>query len=312
MSIDYTKGDLLPAYEDVLLGGQSPYDLSGCTVRFVAKNQSTGAELFDRGAVVVDAPGGRVRYEPAAGDTDTVGRFLAQWVVTTSEGKRRTFPTDFLLFQVHESADADASGGAPPATVSSVSVYGWAKRRRSSDTPLTGLPSGAAAGDIELLTGQDDPTEDGLWVVSDGAWARPANGNLFPGALVYVVSERSYWMLDADEVPAVDADPQVWRVVFPESRLGATITGSGVITVESSVYRVVLAGNATITLSTTSAMPGQRIELMRDDVTSYTATLVNGGAGAGTLLVMPGYKRWWAAAYFDGTNWFLGPSMEQQ
>jgi hypothetical protein len=85
MSIDYTKGDLLPAYEDVLLGGQSPYDLSGCTVRFVAKNQSTGAELFDRGAVVVDAPGGRVRYEPAAGDTDTVGRFLAQWVVTTAE-----------------------------------------------------------------------------------------------------------------------------------------------------------------------------------------------------------------------------------
>lgn len=210
MSIDYTKGDLLPAYEDVLLGGQSPYDLSGCTVRFVAKNQSTGAELFDRGAVVVDAPGGRVRYEPAAGDTDTVGRFLAQWVVTTAEGKRRTFPTDFLLFQVHESADADASGGAPPTTVSSVSVYGWAAGRSSGNVALSGLPVGGDAGDPWLLTEQDDPVQNGLWILSAGAWTRPANGDLFPGAMVFVASENAYWLLDADEVPAVGTDAQVW------------------------------------------------------------------------------------------------------
>lgn len=210
MSIDYTKGDLLPAYDDVLLSGQTPYDLSGCTVRFVAKNQSTGLELFDRAAIVVDAAAGQVRYEPAAGDTDTVGRFMAQWVVTTAEGKRRTFPTDFLLFQVHESADADASGGAPPATVSSVSVYGWAAGRSSGNVALSGLPVGGDAGDPWLLTEQDDPVQNGLWILSAGAWTRPANGDLFPGAMVFVASENAYWLLDADEVPAVGTDAQTW------------------------------------------------------------------------------------------------------
>jgi hypothetical protein len=94
--------------------------------------------------------------------------------------------------------------------VSSVSVYGWAAGRSSSNVALSGLPVGGEAGDPWLLTEQTDATENGLWILSAGAWTRPANGDLFPGAMVYAASENAYWLLDADEVPAVGADAQTW------------------------------------------------------------------------------------------------------
>lgn len=111
MSIDYTKGDLLPAYDDVLLSGQTPYDLSGCTVRFVAKNQSTGLELFDRAAIVVDAAAGQVRYEPAAGDTDTVGRFMAQFVAAEG-GAPGLVVSSFKAYSTSQFVAAEGGGGS--------------------------------------------------------------------------------------------------------------------------------------------------------------------------------------------------------
>lgn len=212
MSIDYTKGDLEPVYEDALTADGTPYDLTGCTVRFVAKNQSSGAELFDRAGVVLDASAGTVQFTPAAGDTDTVGRFLAQWIVTTAEGKTRSFPTPgFLLFQVHDSADVEASGGSPPATASSVAVYGWAVAVATTNVALSGIQLGASAGEPVLLAGQTDASENGLWIVSAGAWARPSNASpIYPGALVYVTASRAFWVLDATSPPAVDTDAQTW------------------------------------------------------------------------------------------------------
>lgn len=66
-----------------------------------------------------------------------------------------------------------------------------------------------------------------------------------------------------------------------------------------------LSANRVLTLGTTNTADGDVIRVVRLDVGAWTYALVNGGAGAGTLLTMPVSKRYWADMYFDGTNWAL-------
>lgn len=66
-----------------------------------------------------------------------------------------------------------------------------------------------------------------------------------------------------------------------------------------------LTANRAITLGTTNAAEGDILEITRLDVGAYTLAIINGGAGAGTLITMPVSSRYWAAFYFDGTNWSL-------
>lgn len=64
-----------------------------------------------------------------------------------------------------------------------------------------------------------------------------------------------------------------------------------------------LTANHTLTLSTTGAVEGDELLVVRNDATAYTYTLINGGAGAGNVAVMPVSQRAWCRARFDGTNW---------
>lgn len=64
-----------------------------------------------------------------------------------------------------------------------------------------------------------------------------------------------------------------------------------------------LAASRSLTLGTTGAVEGDEIHIVRNDATAYTYTLVNGGAGAGNVAVMPVSNRAWCRARFDGTNW---------
>lgn len=68
-------------------------DLSGGTVRFLAREAGNGQVKVDDTAVITDGPNGQAEWRPSAGDTDQAGSFDVEWEVTFSDGTVQTFPT---------------------------------------------------------------------------------------------------------------------------------------------------------------------------------------------------------------------------
>lgn len=66
-----------------------------------------------------------------------------------------------------------------------------------------------------------------------------------------------------------------------------------------------LSANRAITLGTTGAAAGDQITITRLDATANTLAVINGGAGAGTLVTLPASKVAFARFQYDGTNWAL-------
>lgn len=98
-----------------------------------------------------------------------------------------------------------------------------------------------------------------------------------------------------------------WEVARSDDRGSDLTDASATITVAQGRTRVLLAStltaNRSLTLSTTGAEDGDEIYVVRNDATAFTLTLINGGAGAGNVAVMPVSSRAWCLARFDGTNW---------
>ena len=85
--------DTAPVLEATLTdASDSPIDLTGASVDFELVEPRNGPTAIDAGANVADASGGVVRYPWADGDTDTPGRYRAQFVVTYADGSVETFP----------------------------------------------------------------------------------------------------------------------------------------------------------------------------------------------------------------------------
>jgi hypothetical protein len=81
------RGDLEPPFKVEIIG----VDLTGCTVQFVMSNTLT--PKVNHAATITDAPNGIVSYSWIAGDTDTVGSYKAEWVITYPNGHKRTVPS---------------------------------------------------------------------------------------------------------------------------------------------------------------------------------------------------------------------------
>lgn len=91
---------------------------------------------------------------------------------------------------------------------------------------------------------------------------------------------------------------------------GAALTDApATITVAQGYWRTMPAATLSVTraiaLSTSGAVAGDVITITRIDVGAYTMTVVNGGAGAGTLQTFPVSKVGFGDYQFDGTNWAL-------
>lgn len=96
---------------------------------------------------------------------------------------------------------------------------------------------------------------------------------------------------------------------FNQQVTGTALTDVATTTVQrvGRVSKYLLAGTMsqgeTVTLGTTGAVKGDILRIIRTSTSAQTLTVVNGGAGAGTLCVLIASKIGFAQAYFDGTNW---------
>lgn len=88
------RGDTSPAIEAVLEDSEgAAVNLTATTVRFKMRGLGANEETIDASAEVVDAAEGQVRYQWLAADTDTEGRYDAEFEVTyTASGSVETFP----------------------------------------------------------------------------------------------------------------------------------------------------------------------------------------------------------------------------
>lgn len=86
-----------------------------------------------------------------------------------------------------------------------------------------------AAGDRVLLTDQTDQRQNGIWVVQEGAWTRPAdydNGYVSGGALVFIEQGSLYpdtqWVITTNGPITVDVDGSSWTQFAAAALPGGT------------------------------------------------------------------------------------------
>ncbi len=85
------RNDLEPALRATLKDADGPVNLTGLTVRFLMRD-TDGVLKASGVCTLVDAANGVVSYAWQSGDTDTTGDFTAEFEVTVSVGRTRTFP----------------------------------------------------------------------------------------------------------------------------------------------------------------------------------------------------------------------------
>lgn len=104
------RGDRLPAISATLMQGVGTADeaaadvTAAVSVKFLMRPEGFDAPTVDAAAEWVDQSASTVRYQWAANDTATAGRYRCEWEVTFPGSKKSTFPsTGYDL--VHITAD---------------------------------------------------------------------------------------------------------------------------------------------------------------------------------------------------------------
>ena len=110
------RNDTLPVYEvDVYDKDGQPVGLTDVDEIVFTLWAEDGTVVLDREAAVVAAGTdavtlNRMRYLWGATDTDTSGRYTAEFEVTFNSGKKRTFPASpdqELVILIHDDKDAE-------------------------------------------------------------------------------------------------------------------------------------------------------------------------------------------------------------
>ncbi len=145
-----------------------------------------------------------------------------------------------------------------------------------------------------------------VYVVDDQTFSLSSNGGTRPvmGVLVEVKSSTLGYV----DIEPPDAYAGAEIGSGSELTPGANLTdAAATIQITAGAWRILpaatLTASRTLTLGTTGAAAGDRVKVERLDLTAYAYSIVNGGVGAGTLLVLPPGRKSFALFYFDGTNW---------
>lgn len=89
------KGDTSPSLRATLTDGSgSIVRVSGAEVRFHMSSVDSLDVKVDAAATIIDGENGVVEYAWSAADTDTTGRFYAEFEVTYIDSTVETFPND--------------------------------------------------------------------------------------------------------------------------------------------------------------------------------------------------------------------------
>lgn len=103
------QGDTSPAIESQLEDESgNAVDISGFNeIEFHMKDPSASSAKVDSdtssGVSATDASNGKVKYSWSSGDTDTSGRYHAEWQVEYSDGSIETFPNaDYIEIRILE------------------------------------------------------------------------------------------------------------------------------------------------------------------------------------------------------------------
>lgn len=101
------QGDLLPVITEQLLDDRGDVvTLSGCTVTFNLVSEAGSVKVNNQSATIVDSDLGIVRYAWQGTDTNTIGDFLREWVVTiTASGSSFSVPNHITGYPVKVTAD---------------------------------------------------------------------------------------------------------------------------------------------------------------------------------------------------------------
>jgi len=85
---DISKDATLPALELQLFNGAGTVNLTGAAGTFIMDTEA-GVNKVDKAATFPDAVDGKMKYEWAATDTNTEGKFFGQFIVTIGSRKYR-------------------------------------------------------------------------------------------------------------------------------------------------------------------------------------------------------------------------------
>jgi hypothetical protein len=118
MIFTITQGDLLPKLAATLKNTDgSPFNLTGCTVKFIYRPQGgSGAFVKKNASIVGSMTAGTVEYSWDLVDTSVPGSFVGQFEVTLPSASLLTFPNgSYIDFRVAAQLD---SAEALPTSVS--------------------------------------------------------------------------------------------------------------------------------------------------------------------------------------------------
>ncbi len=249
------------------------------------------------------------------------------------------------VLEEHRSAIAALEGGTDGANDELAVRFATTASINLATTALTAIDGVTpVAGDLALVKDQGTASQNGLYVVSAGAWTRLLDGNgddIRVEGMLVVVAEGT---TNKSKPFALESNLTTWNAAVtatlssatpsPVAAAGAagssgnaskadhahadpmraaagtnlTDTSTQSINIAAGNWRRLptLSQNGVLTLLTTGTpVAGDQIEITRTDESAFTYTVVDGGSGTPTLCVLPALKKASAKFQWNGTNWLL-------